>query len=183
MHDNLLDIFLQECFTHEELARRIRVSKMVLECVYYKLEGSDVTPEDRLPQCLNITALTPEDATFISMLLEKKYLAEDMLYLQLRTVAKQSTSLPTITITTAVPLETNQQKIIGIWLRTNIKPRIMFRTLTDPSSIAGCSLSWHGAYKDYSIRSQFENKREKLRTIINNSLSKYDKNNTSIQNA
>jgi F0F1-type ATP synthase delta subunit len=172
MSDKLLDIFLTQCFTPEQLARKVRVTKMVLECVYYKLEDTKSDTANRLSECLNVTVVTKEDAEFISTLLEKKYLAEDMLYMQLKEVLIKAKDLPTITITSAIRLEPVQIASIGSWLRTNVSSDIMFRTMTDATFIGGCAISWRGAYKDFSIRNTLEQKRGEMRSIIQSRLVK-----------
>ena len=51
---------------------------------------------------------------------------------------------------------------IGLFLRKNFLNHKIFEIRTDPNLVAGCALSYKGVYKDYSLRTIIESKREQI---------------------
>lgn len=51
---------------------------------------------------------------------------------------------------------------LGLWFRQNVGGLVLYDIRFDPNLIAGCSLSWHGVFKDYSLRALINQQKDKI---------------------
>ncbi len=55
-----------------------------------------------------------------------------------------------------------EQRQVGEWLKKNVSDTLLFETTYDPNLIGGCSLSYRGVTKDYSLHAKIEANRQKI---------------------
>lgn len=55
-----------------------------------------------------------------------------------------------------------EQKSVGEWLKKNVSDTLLFETTYDPNLIGGCSFSYRGVTKDYSIHARIEANEQKI---------------------
>ena len=61
-----------------------------------------------------------------------------------------------LTVYISFEMDTDEINKLGMWLRKEINPSIVFETKIDPSLIGGCALSWKGILRDYSLRAKIQ---------------------------
>ena len=65
-------------------------------------------------------------------------------------------SLPVLTLTIAFEPNETVLKTISDWFLINVKKHVLFDVHVDKTLIAGCTLTYNGKFKDYSVRAAFE---------------------------
>lgn len=67
-------------------------------------------------------------------------------------------------LTMYLPFDTDEQTLaqIGEFARKKFNSLIVLDMKFDPNLIAGCALSWGGIYKDYSLRSQIDQRKGEI---------------------
>ena len=55
-----------------------------------------------------------------------------------------------------------EQKAVGDWLKQNISPQTLFETNFNANLVGGCSLSYKGVMKDYSILGRIEANKQQI---------------------
>ncbi len=59
---------------------------------------------------------------------------------------------------------------LGKWIRANFPQVLIFNIKLNPNLISGCALSYKGIYKDFSLLSAMENKKEEIRQTLRSAL-------------
>ena len=71
------------------------------------------------------------------------------------TLQDKASSMPILTITTAFEPNEAVLKTISDWFLINVKKQVLFDVHVDTTLIAGCTITYNGKFKDYSIRKKF----------------------------
>lgn len=148
---NVLEIFLKDTFTQTQLRHRMRILKSHL---LKALFGSQ--DEGKLSQA---------DLTWLGSLPEEflKSFNKDNVYKIFDDLNKQIDALQVLIIYMAIPSSDNVNLRIGAYARKAFNnPNLVIDTKYDPNLIAGIALSWKGMYRDYSLRSTIESKKEEI---------------------
>jgi F0F1-type ATP synthase delta subunit len=74
----------------------------------------------------------------------------------LGTVQKQIAALPTLSIKIAFEPDSQTVKTISDWFIINMKKQVLLDIAVDKNIIAGCSISFDGAYQNFSIKPRLE---------------------------
>ena len=149
--DQTLNIFLKDTFTQTELRHRMRVLKSHL---LKALFGSQ--DEGKLSQA---------DLTWLGSLPEDflKSFNKDNVYKIFDDLNIQIDDIPVLIIYMAIPSTDNVNLQIGAYVRKVFEnPNLVIDTKYDPNLIAGVALSWKGMYRDYSLRSSIEDRKEDI---------------------
>ncbi len=64
---------------------------------------------------------------------------------------REAKALPTLRLTVAVVLPTEEVTVLGQWARQAVGERIMLELSVDPEIAAGCQLLWHDTIHEYSL--------------------------------
>ncbi len=148
--DHILTTILNDTFTLSVLKHRLMVLKTYLNQKFFnpagkaEFEAQDLAWLKSQPAAFFQT-FTPDNITQFFSQLEKQI---------------QSLKVLTIYLTFEPDNETLSQ--IGVSLRKTFKDLYLMDVKYDPNLIAGPALVWKGVYKDYSLRSQIEQKKEMI---------------------
>lgn len=148
--DQILTTILKDTYSLTTLKHRLRVLKSYLSSVIFQsgvkeeFAASDSTWLGSFPpafiQQFNKDNISPVFADMESKIKKLKIL------------------------TMYLPFDTDEQTLIQIGEKTRrtFGSLIVLDIRFNPNLIAGCALSWNGVYKDYSLRSQIEARKNEI---------------------
>lgn len=87
---------------------------------------------------------------------------------KLEDLQKEINNLAPLIVYIAYEIPKEHVEKIGVWLRENVNPKLIFEIKLDPNLIGGIALSKGGVYKDYSLRARIEANKVRLSQILNN---------------
>lgn len=149
--NDILNIILKDTFTLVNLKHRLRILKLYLLKAFFGNPGATT------PQQKDLDWLNTLPGTFY------KNFTKDNVYKIFDDLEKLISQLQVLTI--YLPIETNENISlqIGSFARKTLQnPTLLLDTKLDPFLIAGPAFSWKGVYKDYSLRSRIEEKKEEI---------------------
>ena len=149
--NNVLDIFLKDTFTQTQLRHRMRVLKSHL---LKALFGSQDEGK-----------LSSADLTWLGSLPEEflKGFNKDSIYKIFDDLNKQIDNIPVLTVYMAIPSSDNVNLQIGAYVRKAFgNPNLVIDSKYDPNLIAGAAVAWKGMYRDYSLRSTIDARKEDI---------------------
>lgn len=149
--NNIGDTILKDTFTLLQLRHRLRVLKSHL---LKALFGMDKTPP-----------FDQKDLGWLSTLPQSFFqnFSKDNVYKIFDELEKYLANLPTLIIYLPIEASENISLQIGSYARQAFQnPKIILDTKYDPALIAGAALVWRGMYRDYSLRSRVEARKEEL---------------------
>lgn len=152
--ENILDIILNNTFTHTQLAHRVSLLKSHLS--------------NQLFGGLEKIELAQEDAQYLNSLPKdffQKFTKENITktFEEIDEALKKIQPL-TIYIPFELPLESLNK--LSAWLKNKFGRQLVLDIRLDPGLIAGCALVWNGVYKDYSLKSRLAENKEKILEIF-----------------
>lgn len=151
--NDLLNFLLKDSFTLSQLKNRLRILRSALSVKFYN--GQQL---DRIPI---------EDSTWFNSLPESflQSFNKDNLSEIIEELETQINKLEVLTI--FLPFDTTDEGLtqIGIHTRNTFGKVLLLDIKYNPLLIAGCAMSWKGIYKDYSLHSKIQ---ERKQTIIEN---------------
>ncbi len=147
--DQILNDILKDTYTLTQLHTRLRSLKAVLLKQFF---GGDLEQ-------------SAEELNWLSSLPKSFYeqFSKDNVYEIFEQMDKTIPTLPTLII--YITFEPNQEAIfqMGSYARkTNEAPLLLLDIKLNPTLIAGCSLSWKGRQKDYSLKAKLEEKKPEI---------------------
>lgn len=152
MENNILAKLLENTYTLSGLKKKIKALKSALQEEYFGKGDTDtlnIQQEEKewlkgLPHDFLIQ-FKKEDFNEIFKLLESRV-----------------DSLSPLTMYLAFEPKKEQLDEIGEYIRKNFSKDILADIKIDPSLIGGCALIWKGVYKDYSLKSRIQSKKEEI---------------------
>lgn len=81
---------------------------------------------------------------------------------QLTQIEKSLESTKTVTIHIPFEMPESEVEKTGIWFKANLGKEAIFELLFDASLIGGCTLSYKGLEKDYSIRQKIKDNKSRI---------------------
>lgn len=147
--DNL-KIFLANNYSLSQARKRLLVLRAFLSKRFFN--------------SLDNTNISEQDLAWLNSLGEDFYKNFNKLnvYQMLGLLEKELNQIQVLTIYIAFDMPEDQLDQLGVWLRTNTKPNILFEIKHDPNLMAGSALSWKGIYKDYSIKLRIDQNRDAI---------------------
>ena len=147
--DEVLNAILKDTYTYTHLKHRLRVLKSYL---ISKLFTSTPPP------------LETSDDDWLNSLQPNFYqqFNKDNVYQifsDLEAKIAQSPKL-LVYIPFTAPYQTVAQ--IGQFIRSLFGKDLLFDTKFNPDLIAGCAISWHGVYRDYSLRAKIDQRKGEI---------------------
>lgn len=147
--DDTLKIILKDTYSLSQLNHRVRILKSSLLKAFFGGENLSYSLTD-----LNWLKSLPNS-------FYQKFNKENV-YQIFTDLEKQISNLKTLIIyLTFEPDETTLAQV-GTHVRNSFGLTLLLDIKLDPNLIAGAALSWNGVYKDYSLRSQLQAKKEEL---------------------
>lgn len=148
--NDILDTILKDTFTELQLKHRLRVLKSHLLKALFGGKQTLLSGDD-----LNwLGSLSPTLMQTFN---------KDNVYQIFDEVEKQLAKLPVLTIYLPIASTDNICLQIGSFARQTFQnPKIILLTKYDPTLIAGAALVWKGVYRDYSLRSRIEGRKEEI---------------------
>lgn len=150
--DNILDTILKDTFTLIRFRHRLRVLKSYLLKAFFGGETEVLTP-------------SPDDLKWLSTLPKEFFqiFTKDNIYQTIDELEKIADNLPALTVYLPVEATEGVCLQIGSYARRCFQnPKLILDTKYDPSLIAGPALVWKGMYKDYSLRSRINQRKEEI---------------------
>lgn len=160
--DSLFSPILRTCFTKTELHRRINILRDFLEAKFFM--GETHSLQDWL-----YARHIPEVDSQILLSWGKPFydaFTAENVYQTISDFTKEIANMPVLTM--YLPFAPNDKDMvnIGLWCRKNVDARCLLDIRSDPSLVAGCTLSWNGTYRDYSLHSFIEETRDSVKKLI-----------------
>lgn len=148
--NNLLETILKDCFTLARLQRRVRILKSFLENKLF----SNNTP----------TNIEEADMNWLKSLGEPFFsqFNQNNLYQIFTDTEAQISKLSPLIIYFPFTIDNQTEVQIGSFIRKLFPTIYLFDAKFDPNLIAGCSISWRGVLKDYSLRARVEEKKTEI---------------------
>lgn len=153
---------LRTCFTKTELHRRINILRDFLEAKFFMGEThslQDWLYAHHIPDPDSQAILSWGKAFYDSF-------TADNVYQVISDFTKFVSELPILTMYLPFTPQEKEMVSLGIWCRKNINARCILDIRSDPSLVAGCTLSWNGVYRDYSLHSFIEDSRDGVKKLI-----------------
>lgn len=160
--DSLFSPILRTCFTKTEFYRRINILRDFLEAKFFM--GETHSLQDWL-----YARHTPEEDMNVLLSWGKPFydsFTADTMYQLITDCTNAVGNLPILTIYLPFTPADREKVTIGLWCRKNVDPRCILDIRSDPSLVAGCTLSWNGVYRDYSLHSFIESTRDGVKKLI-----------------
>lgn len=151
MQNQLVDTFLASTYSLSQVRSNLSILKNYLLNQFFnsKLQGDGINPED-------INWLKSLGTDFY------KNFNKTNVYEQLEAIEKEIKKIPPLIIYIPFDMPDEEKIKLGIWLRTNISPTIIYDLRFDSNLIAGCALSSRGIYKDYSLKDNIDKRRDEV---------------------
>ncbi len=151
--DDILTIVLQNTYSLSQLKTRLRVLKSNLLKTFFggaqDLSGGTLSTTD-----LNwLQSLPP--------IFYQKF-TKDNVYQIFTSLEKTILSLPVLTAYLTFEPDNISLSQLGAAARKNFFPNLLLDIKLDPNLIAGTALVWKGVYKDYSLKSKLEARKEEI---------------------
>lgn len=149
--DGILEIILKDTFTQNLLKHRVLIAKSyLLKAVFGNVHSME---------------LDQKDMDWLNSLPDSFYkkFNKDNIYQIFEDLEKRIDLLPTIII--YIPIESTDEvssKICSFVRKTYQNPLIILNIKYNPTLIAGCAISWKGIYRDYSLKSKIEERKNEV---------------------
>ncbi len=168
--NQVLTIILKETYTKTSLLRRVRLAKDVANFALFHLQDPNLSLEITLEKLL---AATPAGPLKTQVEANKDWLLSlgDNFFKQfdksqINVIFNQIQSEIEVlkSITIYLPFEIYDRDIqsLGQWFKKNVGQEAIFEFAYAPDLIGGCSLSYKGIVKDYSIKTRVQLNRQAL---------------------
>lgn len=145
-----LNIILQNTYTLTQLHHRVRLLKS-------KMMNSFFAP-------LKIEDFEPTDTVWLNSLPTNLYqmFTKDNVVNIFNEIENNISKLSNLTIYLPFYWDDAVAQQLGNFARSNFGNLLILDIKYDPKLIAGCGLVWKGVYKDYSLKSKIEEKKEEI---------------------
>lgn len=166
---NIAQSFLEKVYTKSQAIKGIRAIKDFLNfrsfnspqtgsfeqaLKSFQTYYSDKLSNFELSQKVNTISLLGEDFF-------KQFDATD-LSTQLSALEKSLEQAKLVTMHVPFEMPFDEAEKIGVWFKANLGKDALFDLILDPALIGGCTLSYKGVEKDYSIRQRIKNNKSKI---------------------
>lgn len=170
--EELTSQVIKGTFSKNELLRRSRLLNDFLSFRLFNSEG--IAIKDLKEQIQKFFAAhsqnTPElsvlaqEADWLNSLTEEFFskFTKENFNVVFENLEKELVSTVPVIIYLPFFMPEKEQKELGEWLKKNVSDSILFETTYDPNLIGGCSLSYRGVTKDYSIHGRIEANRQTI---------------------
>ena len=150
-NSNFIKIFFSSTYSLQQAKARLRLLRAYLMRSFYQernIEQNEMQEID--PWLLSLGQDFYKEFT------------RDTVYKKLRAIEDALAKTTPLVLYIAFDIPEEEVNNLGLWFRQNSQSNILFDIRHDPNLIAGCSLVWHGVYKDYSVRSRIEMNKQKI---------------------
>lgn len=146
MTNDLITTFFANTYSLQQAKARLRLLRTYLLRSFYEQNQ------------------TPETDPWLLSLGDDFYkkFTRDTVYKNLRAIEEAVVKIQPLIFYIAFDIPEEEVNNLGLWFRKNCQSNIIFDIRHDPNLIGGCAMSWHGVYKDYSVRSRIELNKDKI---------------------
>ncbi len=146
MNNNLISTFFQTTYSLQQAKTRLRLLRAYLLKSFFQ---ESQTP-DTDPWLLSLGQAFYKEFT------------RDNVYQKLRSIEETIVKTKPLVLYLSFDIPDSEVDKLGTWFRQNSQSNIFFDIRFDPNLLGGCAMSWHGVYKDYSLRSRIEMNKDKI---------------------
>ena len=150
MEDKILDKILITTFTMASLKRRLKALKSRLSEHFF---GGDTNREMMMNE---LDLLNSYGVQFLNDFQKESF------YQSIAKIEAKINAIKPLTIYLSFEPEEDQIKQIGTRVREIYSQKLVLDLKYDPQLIGGSAFIWNGVYKDYSIRAQIQQDKEKI---------------------
>lgn len=148
--DQILNTILKNTYSLTALKHRLRVLKSYLSSQFFQGESNE--------------EFAASDSTWLSSLSPSFFqqFTKDNISEIFNDLESRINKLKILTM--YLPFDADELTLsrIGEFARKNFNSLLVLDMKFDPNLIAGCALSWGGIYKDYSLRSQIDQRKGEI---------------------
>ncbi len=148
--NDILNFILKDTYTLSSLKHRLRILKSVVSA---HLFGGQPQGELSSSDSLWLSTLPP----ILYQQFNKNNVAEIF-----DDIESKINHFKTLTMYLPFEVQEDASKQIGDYVRKNFSSLLLLDIKFDPNLIAGCALSWNGIYRDYSLRSKIQEKKDDI---------------------
>lgn len=155
MEEELYKAILNQTYTARNLQKRIRVLKMYLLSKLFTQSAqpspsveNEIVEEKEWLESINFKLISQITTQNVYQIFEK---LEQRIQLQ-----------KVLTIYVGFDLPKDEISRLGVNLRSTYGPDFIFEIKFDPNVIGGVAFVWNGVYKDFSVRSMIEAKKDEI---------------------
>lgn len=147
--NEVLSIILKDTYALSQLKHRLRILKYSLLKAFFGGENP---------------AYSPQELHWLKSLPDNFYYKfnKDNVYQIFTEIEKEINKLKILTMYLTFEPDEITLTQLGTYVRNNFGQTFLLDIKLNPSLIAGTALAWKGVYKDYSLRSQLQARKEEL---------------------
>ena len=152
MMNVVLAALIPTTYRQSDLAYRLGLLREFLEFVFFTKQASGPSPEV-LAEFSTSGPHDPADLGFLRNLPPELYAAftRETFHDVLDQALNEAKALPTVRLTVAVLLATDEVVLVGQWARQAVDAHALLDFSIDPELGAGCQLLWQDVLHDYSL--------------------------------
>lgn len=163
---SLMDIILKDTYTLLILQKRLRALRdYLIHRLFVSQESTD---------SFKGVNLTVSDLQWLYSLGSEFYseFTRNNVYSKLKQLEDEVKKLPILTLYLSFEPTEETQRLIGEFIRNQFPHNMIYDPKIDPNLIGGAALVWKGVYRDYSVRSAIDQKRDSILQSFKSFLSK-----------
>ena len=149
--DDISAVILKDTYSLAQFKHRVKILKSTLLKTFFNSNAQN-------------QPLSPEDLNWLKSLPVDFYqkFNKDNVYQIFTDLEAKTTKLPTLTMYLTFEPDDITIDQIGAYTRRTFSSMMMLDIKFDPQLIAGTALVWKGMYKDYSLRTRINSKKEEI---------------------
>lgn len=156
----ICEAFFSDTFTQADARRRLRALETIVSYIqsHHHISSEQIATLD----------LRPDDRSFLASLLSslpKSIGAHDLNDI-LASLAHEVSRRPVCALTVAFEPTSDQARLFGTWIRSQVDPRALLSIVVSPEIVGGCVIAWQGREVSYTLSSLLEaSKKDILESI------------------
>jgi F0F1-type ATP synthase delta subunit len=168
-----MDIFIKLTYTKKDALRRIRLLKDLLGIYFFDKERQSkfvksVVALEKKYEDNDYYRLSQSDLIFIEKIGEKflNQFTPAVVEIQLQKLQDMIEGAKQIVL--YIPFEPDQHSIevMGEYIKKNFGEMTLFTLSYDPGLVGGCSISFNGVLKDYSLKEKILNSKTEVEKVM-----------------
>ena len=153
MEEELFKAILTDTYTARKLQKRVRVLKMYM---LGKIFNSSTQPLDE-------NEMAEEKAWFESISFKfESQITKDNVYQIFANLEARIKAIRLLTVYVAFDMPQDEITRLGKALRQVYGEQFLFDIKFDPNVIGGAAFVWNGVYRDFSVRSMVESRKQEI---------------------
>lgn len=160
MNNSITKTFFKTTYSVSQARARLRLLRD------YLIDYLFAPPNDNLltSQVKDVRPAGSDKDPWLKSLGEEFYneFSHENVYQKLKVLEETISDSEPLVMYMAFDMPDDEINKLGPWMRKNIMEDILFDIKIDPTLMGGCAFSWHGIFKDYSLRAKVAQNHDKI---------------------